>query len=188
MAVRSTELRDGKVPEEERVRIAQQALPRPAAKGRIRWDRLPLVLLGWLILGLWWAAGGKYTIDGLPLLINEAFAFFRVLITLGRINHWGWYVGLCWLPVLISFAEHRYKPWRHLALSFIIVWVLIVWLIVSGIDAGSTYLAVTNPLPDAYTISKQVAAIKPLAAIWSILTTFGPEAGMAALWKWLRSG
>lgn len=179
MSVTSQELRDGR---------SVRSLPASRQGRRIRWDRLPLVVLGWFLLGLWWAAGGKYTIDGLPLLINEVFSFFHVAVRLGRITHWGWYVGLCWLPVLISLAEHRYKPWRYLALSFIIVWVLIVWLFVSGIDAGATYLAMTNPLPDAYTISKQVAVIKPLAAAWSILTTFGPEAGMAALWKWLRSG
>lgn len=150
------------------------------------WDRLPMVLLGWTVLALWWAAGAKYTIDGLPLLINESAAFFRVPLTLGQVTDWRWYVLMAWLPVMISVAERRYAPWRRLTLSSIMIWVIGVWLIVSAVDAGSTWLAVTHPPADSYTITKQIAAIRPLAATWSIVTTFAPEIGMGALLWWLR--
>lgn len=154
----------------------------------IHWDRVPLVLLGWLLFVLWWAAGGKYTIDGLPLLSNEIFAFFRAPFKLALIADWHWYLWLCWLPVVISLAERRYAPWRRLAWSFIMVWIVFVWAVVSGVDATSTYLAVTNPAPDAYLLSRQLAAIKPLAGLWSVATTFLPETGIAILWWWLRKG
>lgn len=164
------------------------ALPIPKQAKRIHWDRLPLVILGWCLFGLWWAAGGKYTIDGLPLLANEIFGFFRAPFELSPISDWRWYVWLCWLPVVISLAERRYAPWRRLAWSLIMVWVIFVWVVVSGIDTASTYLAVTNPPEDAYLLSRQVANVKVLAGVWSVATTFAPETGIAALWWWLRKG
>lgn len=161
------------------------AAPRPPL---VNWERVPIVLLGTLILGLWWLAGGKYTIDGLPLLGNEILAFLRAPRLFQPVTNWRVYVALCWLPLVISLAERRYAPWRRLTFSTIMLWVLLVWLIVSGIDAGSTYLAVTNPPRDAYLFSRQLAAIKPLAVAWSLMTTFLPEAGIGALWWWLRRG
>lgn len=152
----------------------------------VHWDRLPIVLLGWLLLGLWWAAGARWTIDGLPLLINEVFRFFHVSARLGAVADWRWYLWLIWLPPLISFAEHRYAPWKRLAWSVIMIWVIGVWLIVSGLDFGSTFLAVTHPSLEDWLIAQQLAAFKPLAAVWATLTTFAPELGMAALWWWLR--
>ena len=160
----------------------------PVARRTFNWDRFPVVLLGWFFLGLWWAAGGKYTIDGLPLLINEISAFFRAPLRLEPIADWHWYLRLAWLPVVISLAERRYAPWRRLTLSSIMIWVLAVWIIVSAVDAGSTYLAVTHPPDDAYSVTKSVAAIKPLAAFWSLITTFLPETGMGALLWWVRRG
>jgi hypothetical protein len=162
---------------------------KPMGKPRthlIHWERLPVVLLGCTILALWWATGAKYTIDGLPLLLNEVAAFFRAPVQLGQVTDWRWYILMAWLPITISIAERRYAPWRRLTLSSIMIWVIGVWLIVSGIDAGSTWLAVTHPPDDAYTITKQIAAIKPLAAAWSVATTFAPEIGFGALLWWLR--
>lgn len=155
---------------------------------RVHWERIPVVLLGTFFLGLWWLVGGKYTIDGLPLLLNEIAAFFRVPVRLAPVTDWHWYLRLAWLPVFISVAERRFAPWRRLTFSSIMIWVLLVWLVVSGVDAGSTWLAVTRPPEDAYTVSKQLAAIKVLAALWSVATTFLPEAGIGALWWWLRRG
>lgn len=159
-----------------------------AVVGRVHWDRIPVVFLGTCILGLWWLAGGKYTIDGLPLLVNEIAAFFRIPVRLPPITDWHWYLRLCWLPFFISVLERRYAPWRRLTASGIMIWILLVWLIVSGVDAGSTWLAVTHPPADAYTVSRQLAAIRPLAAAWSVATTFLPEIGIGALWWWLRKG
>lgn len=157
-------------------------LPSPYA----RLDRLPVLMLGMGVFGLWWIVGGKYTIDGLPLLLNELCAFLRAPRLFAPVENWRVYVALAWLPLCISVAERRYAPWRRLALSGTMIWVLSVWLIVSGIDAASTYLAVTNPPRDAYAFSKQLAASRPLAVTWSILTTFLPEAGMSALWRWWK--
>jgi hypothetical protein len=192
--VKSAPLTNGKVAEKK------------TAPGGIVWERVPVVLLGLFILGLWWMAGGKYTIDGMPLLFNEFAAFFRVQLRLAPVTNGVWYAVLCWVPVLISLSERRHSPWfrirRALAkarqghtltvgdILFVVsaalfAWVTLVWVIVSAMDAGSTWLAVTNPPADAYTISKQVAAARPLAGAWTAATTFLPEMGMAALIRWL---
>ena len=179
MTVKSEYLEDGE-------RAARPArTPQPPST---RWDRLPIVLLGTLILGFWWLIGGKYTIDGLPLLLNEILVFFRAPRLFYPVTDWRVYVALCWLPICVSFAERRYAPWRRFALSPIMLWVLMVWLIVASLDAGSTWLAVTNPPRDAYAVSRQLAELRPLALIWTIGTTFLPESAIAALWWWLRKG
>lgn len=180
-------------PEQQRVyRPAHPAVPSAAPRAtraravrRFHWDRLPLVSLGMLLLGVWWAAGGKWTIDGLPLLINVFFAFFHISIRLAPLTNPVWYALLCWLPFGISIAEHKYAPWRSLRWSLIMIYVIGVWLIVCGMDFGSTFLAVTHPTPDAWLLSRQVAALMPLAALWSLLTTFAPEIGMSVLWWWV---
>lgn len=154
---------------------------------RIHWERLPLALFGFFILGLWWAAGGKWTIDGTPMLLNVIFAFFRVRIELPLVSHWAAYALLCWLPILISYAEHNYAPWRGLRRYGILVGIFVIgiWLIVTAADWSSTWLAITHPDTDAWPIAHQLAALPPLAAIWTTLTTFAPEVGFAVLTWWL---
>lgn len=158
---------------------------RPARRA-FAWDRIPLALLGSFFLLLWWAAGGKYTIDGLPLLLNEIAAFFRAPVRLGPIADWRWYVILAWLPVLISIVERRFVPWRRAASGGTMVWMVGVWLAVAGVDALSTWLAITRPSADAYRISRQIAALPEVAVAWALATTFLPEIGMVALWRGLR--
>lgn len=153
---------------------------------RVRWERVPIVLFGWLFLGLWWGAGGRFTIDGLPLFFNTVLGFFRAPEVFRPITDWHWYLYLCWLPILISVIERRNRPRRGLAWSVILVYAIGVWVLVSVIDLGSTWLAVTNPPADAWLLTRQVAAVKPIAGVWTVATTFLPELGMAALWRYVR--
>lgn len=158
-----------------------------ARGGLIVWENFPGWLLGTLILLLWWAMGGKYTIEGLPLVANLIFEWFHVPMRLAPITDGRWYLYLCLLPVLISFVEQRYRPWkRHDILSRKRFWLALLWIAVVAIDAGSTYLAIRSPAPNAWTITKQVAALAPLTVTWALLTTFGPESGLSWLWRWLR--
>lgn len=153
----------------------------------LNWDRVPGWIIGSLLLGLWWAIGGKYTIEGLPLLGNLVFGWFHVPIRVAPITDGMWYLRLFWIPLLISFVERQYRPWRRRdILSRERLWLLLLWLVTIGIDAGSTFLAIRNPAPDAWTLTQQVAAAAPLALLWALLTTFGPESGLSWLWKWLR--
>lgn len=169
--------------------VRSESLPSRATtpRKRFHWERLPLAIFGYLIFGLWGMAGGKWTIDGTPLLINEVFNFFHITTRLAPITWPGWYAWLIWLPLGISFVEHKYSPWRAWGrwgiLSLIVV--IAVWLVVSSVDWGTTWLAITHPADDAWLIAQQVAAIRPVAAIWVTLTTFIPEIGIALLYWWL---
>lgn len=155
--------------------------------GLLPWERVPGWLIGSFLLGLWWAIGGKYTIEGLPLLGNLFFGWFHIPTRFPPITDGVWYLRLVWIPILISFVERQYRPWTHRdILSRERFWLLLLWVVTIAIDAGSTFLAIRNPVPDAWTITKQVAALAPLAIMWALLTTFGPESGLSWLWRWLR--
>lgn len=154
---------------------------------RARLDRVPVVVVGWGVLAIWWAAGGRYTIDGAPLLINEILHFFRISARLGTITDPIWYAYLCWLPIAFSIIERRNRPRWGLAWNVSTVYTVLIWAIVAGADFGSTWLAITHPDPDAWPLAVQVAGIVPLALLWTAATTFAPEIGFAALWKYLRS-
>lgn len=162
-------------------------LPPMKAARRFHWDRAPLAAFGYFILLLWWIAGGKWTIDGSPLLINAVFDFLHIPAVLPPVRHYAVYAFLCWLPIGISVVEHRYAPWRGLREWSILalVYVMLVWFVVTGVDWSSTFLALTNPEPGAWRIAHEVAARPILAALWTTLTTFAPEIGFAVLTWWL---
>ena len=152
------------------------------------WDRVPAFLLGVFLLLIWWAFGAKYTIDGLPLLVNLFAGWFHLPVQLAPISDGTWYLRLAWLPILISFVERQYQPWRRRdILSRKAYWLLLTWLAVIAIDFGSTYLAIRSPAGDAWPLTITIATVAPLAIGWSLLTTFGPESGLSWLWRWLRS-
>lgn len=158
----------------------------PARRRGATLDRVPVVVVGWAILAVWWAVGGRYTIDGTPLLINEVLNFFHMKARLGVIVDPLWYLKLCWVPILISWIERRNRPRLRMDWSVTIVYAVGIWLIVSGADLGSTWLAVTHPDPNAWPLARQIAQIPLLAALWTVATTFAPEIGFAALWKYMR--
>lgn len=165
----------------------QEAAERPTRRaGLLRYDRVPLALVGFLVLALWWAVGGRYTIDGGPLLLNTILAFFRSSARVGLIADPVWYLRLCWVPVVISIIERKNRPRRGMAWNVAMVYAVLIWFLVSAADFSSTYLAVTNPELNAWPIAMQIAQSRPLATLWSVATTFAPEIGFAALWRFMR--
>lgn len=152
---------------------------------------IPVVLFGVFIFGLWWAIGAKYTVDGLPLLINTIASWFHIAARLLPVTDWHTYLYLCWIPIFMSLVERTSRPdkaiRKPLAWYGILV-LIVVWLVVSALDFGSTYMAVTTPAPDSWYIARQVATIKPIAVFWSGITTFLPEAALVAVVKLLFKG
>lgn len=183
MTIESKPLKDGQPLTAREQRNGHE--PPPPRRSAF-WDRIPVVVIGWALLAVWWAAGAKYTIDGLPLVVNVIADFFHIPLSLARIADWHWYAVLCWLPVAISFVERRNRPRRRLLGSGTMVAVVVIWCLVCGLDLGSTWLAVTTPEPTAWTLARQLATIPPLAGVWTALTTFAPEWAMAQLWRYLR--
>lgn len=170
---------------------AAKPAQKQATAGRrplLPWDRIPAFLLGASLVAIWWAFGAKYTIDGLPLLVNLLAGWFHLTFRLAPVGDGIWYLRLCWLPILVSLVERQYQPWRRRGiLSRKAYWLPVIWLIVVGVDFGSTYLAVTAPATDAWPLTVTIATTVPLAIGWSLLTTFGPESGLTWFWQWLRS-
>lgn len=168
---------------------AAEAHPRSAAPirpGLLRYDRVPVCAVGFVVLALWWAVGGRYTIDGAPLLVNVIFRFFRITARLGGITDPIWYLRLCWVPLLISIIERKNRPRKGMAWNVALVYAVVIWFLVAGVDFLSTYLAITTPDPASWPIAQQVARIPALATLWSVATTFAPEIGFAALWRYMR--
>ena len=158
-----------------------------ARRSLLAWDRVPAFLLGMSLLLIWWSFGAKYTIDGLPLLVNLFAGWFHIPAHLAPVTDGIWYLRLAWLPILISFVERQYQPWRRRdILSRKAYWLPLIWLAVIGVDFGSTYLAILSPAADAWPLTITIATVVPLAVGWSLLTTFGPESGLSWLWNWLR--
>ncbi len=181
--VRSESLINGKP-------TSEQARQRTHTAARVA-SNIPVTLFGVLIFGLWWAVGGKYTIDGLPLLINWAGDLFHFRAGLSAITDWHAYLYLSWIPICMSFVERTSRPDKAIRRSLAWYGILIliaVWLVVSALDFGSTYMAVTTPAPGAWAITKQVATITPLAVAWSSVTTFLPEAALVWVVKLLFKG
>lgn len=154
--------------------------PEPHGRQRVfRWQNIPMVILGFGLLVLpSWVYAGKTTIDGTPLFFNMVTDWLHIPLNVPRVTSWEWYVALCWLPMLYSWVERRNVPVRRIegALMWASFGVMVTWLAVSGTDVASTYLAVTNPELNAWQISKDVSTVPLLAAIWSGILTFGPEA------------
>lgn len=174
----------------EAVEAPQEAKVQPkrttTARRPSRLDRVPACLLGSAIFGWWWLTGARYTIDGIPLLLNQLAAFLYVHLGLPPVTNPLWYLLLAWLPFAISFVERRYAPWRQSMIDGTMIVIVVVWLIVSAFDGFSTYLAITNPPDNALTISHQIARSTIASAIWSIATTFLPEVALGLLWRWQR--
>ena len=153
------------------------------------WDRTVPVAFGLALLGLWWLAGARWTIDGSPLLLNVVLDFLRFPANwrVGMVTTFAPYFWLFWLPIGISAIEHRNAPWRLERKSgiLVVIFLSLIWFVVTGADWSSTYLALTNPPVDAWLITKQIAALPILAAALTTLTTFAPEVGIAVLLWWL---
>lgn len=173
-AVRSVPLDNG---------IARQRQRPPR---RFRWDNLPLFIIGALLVGVLWLYAGKTTIDGAPFVLNLVLGWLHLPYRFGRVESVIWYAALCWLPICYSYIERRYMPFGR-SLRRLTLGAAVVWLAVSVTDVASTYQAIVNPVADAWYITRQVAALPPLAGLWSAVLTFGPEFLLGGLWSMLWS-
>jgi hypothetical protein len=183
--------------EDKRERVAddtkdaeRKAPPARKARPRFHWDRFVPASFGLLILGLWWLAGARWTIDGAPLLLNVFLDFLRFPADwrFAPVTTFAPYLWFCWLPIGISIVEHVYAPWRNSRRSGILVllFLVLIWFIVTSGDWSSTYLALKHPQPGAWPLTLQIASSPLLAGVLTTLTTFVPEIGISVLLWWLR--
>lgn len=134
-----------------------------------------------------WLAGGKYTVEGWIVWLNWFLVWVGFPFRVPPVAGWGL---LIILPVALVYSrvEVAHRPvWRsggqwHFAEP--IFW--IAWLLIVGTDVGSTYAGVRSPSPDAFLVTRQVAAVPWLSVVWAVLLTFSPEWLIIAGLKLLR--
>jgi hypothetical protein len=123
---------------------------------------------------LLWLAGAKYTLVGWVYGLNWFLLWMGLPALIPAIVGW-WMLLAIPMGLVYSFVELR-RPWNYTNNDWakvVLVW--LIWLIIVGTDAGSTYLGVRQPPPDAWLVTRQVAASTYLSGGWSTLLTFVPE-------------
>jgi len=89
-------------------------------------------------------------------------------------------------------------PWRAVGLvaltTGLIFWLiggmvlLAIWLLANGLDLTSTYVGVTNPLPDAGTAGRWTARTSWAAGLWTVYLSYCPELFILGGLRWLIVG
>ena len=165
MAVTSKNLdANGRVIEEE-----DDEPPRP--RGSLA-AALALFMFG----ALGWAAGGKYTTEGWIIWLNLFLGWLGIPARVPTLQGAGFILAAL-LAYVYSEVEVRHRPVRRVGKSRQVspLPIIVLWLLIVGTDAGSTFQGVSSPARDAWTLTKEVAGQPLLAGTWSLILTFGPE-------------
>jgi hypothetical protein len=132
-------------------------------------------------LGLW-IVGARYTVDGVLVIINRLLTFLTIPVQIPIPPGWLLYVLLVPIPLMFSLIEWRKVPleltdegWRFAAGG---QWV--VWLLVYGMDAVTTWNGLGVIDPNSPVIIQQIATTPWAQSIVTAVLTIGPE---ALLWS-----
>jgi len=141
---------------------------------------IALIVFGALL----WLAGARYTLTGWVYGLNWFAAWLGLPAQIPPP------VGMAVLfavPIgLVYSLVELYRPWKARGdwTAAALIWV--IWVIIVFTDGGSTFLGVKQVAPDAWLITRQVAASDYLAGGWSLVLTFIPEWLMIGGIKLLR--
>lgn len=141
---------------------------------------LAIVLLVFGALG--WMAGGKYTVEGWVVALNMFARWLGMTEQIAVPRGW-WLVGAVLISGLV-YSRVELLAWRKNAQRMPQFW--IGWVLIVLTDLGSTLLGVLNPAPDAPPVFLQLAAMLPLAILWSVILTAVPEYLILGGYKLLR--
>ncbi len=181
MAVQSREIEGGR---------AERAGRAP----RIEWMPPP----GWappelgialLVFGVpMWLAGARYTVDGTRIAVNLLLAWLGVPYALPTPAWYGMLLLIAVVGWVCSRVEVHSFPIRRIGgtLRFIGIAGFIGWALVGAADLGTTVLGVITPAPDAWPITRWIAATPAATAVVSAVLTFLPEWLILAGWWMLR--
>ncbi len=179
MSVRTEELKDSAPASQTASRPTEK--PQEQASPRSWPAAIALAIVG----GLLWLAGAKYTLLGWVTGLNW---FLGWLGLPARVPAPAGYYMLIMIPagLLYSLVEVK-RPWKQRNKSgerAALYWA--IWMLLVASDIGTTFAGVTTPEPNAWAISRQLAAIWPLAGAWAAVLTFVPEWLIAGAHKLLR--
>jgi hypothetical protein len=169
-------------------RPVAQPIPRRAKPGANAAARRIFGLTA-LVFGLpLWAVGAHYTLDGWTFILNTVLDLLRTGVVLPLASGMG---ALLLVPIgiMYSIGERRYIPFGKADKRWVFLgWgVLLVWGIVNGTDLASTYLGIASPLPDAWPLTKWMAATLWAKIAWIVVVTYLPEVLVVFGWRWLAS-
>lgn len=132
---------------------------------------LPLGIVLFVFGALGWIAGGKYTVEGWVVALNMFGRWVGVTQQLTTPRGW-WLVGAIVASGLV-YSKVELMVWKRAVYRSVAFW--IGWGLIFLSDLGSTVIGVVNPAPDAALVFHQLAALAPLAIIWSVVLTVAPE-------------
>jgi hypothetical protein len=192
MTVRSQELVDGQIAKGK----AQQHREEPPPPERVQTISSPRIAAGLMLItfGLpLWLGGAQYTFDGWPIGLNCVLAWLHlpgsIRIPILPLSDRLWYVrliGMIVLGLIYSRIETR-RPVERLrrkrVATFLLLWFIFGVAIFT--DAGSTFVGVRSPAPDAWDITKWIAREIYAAAAWAIFLTFVPDWMLIVGWRLL---
>ena len=170
--------------------LAAPPHPQPARALPRRTGRISLSMAcgGLIIGGLLWLIGARYTIDGVPVLLNSFLAFFRIPMQFATPVVWPVYLAMAWLPVLISRIEWAEFPVRRVGTRWVFARseVATIWLVTAGADMFTTLQGVSVDVSSPVAVLRFIAANIVVALAWSGFLTFVPEWLMRLCWPTVR--
>lgn len=133
---------------------------------------------------IFWAVGGKYTLEGWVIGLNLLLGFLDVPVRIARPDGW-WVLLFVPLAAAYSWVEVRARPPRLKRLKQLRRWLApaLLWAIVIGTDVGSTFAGVQNPGPRPWPISVWLAATDVAGGVWAVALTFFPESLILYGWR-----
>jgi hypothetical protein len=152
--------------------------PLPRERRHLDPANVALGILGIAFGAPLWLAGARYTLHGWLAALNWFLQWLGVPVVLS-VSSWVLILLLmALLGVLYSLVEVAARPRRS---AHAVIW--LVWSLAIVTDAGSTFLGVAFPGPDAWPIAQFAATYLPVAAAWSLILTFLPEWLLLGSWR-----
>lgn len=146
-----------------------------------------LAFLGGMTL---WLVGARFTVLGVPFVLEALFDLFGLAIRVVLPSGWpllGLTIGL---GLVMSLVEFGCRPRRTFFAAglFAAVLLLMLWLAVNAADLTSTYFGVRNPVADAWSLTRQVADSTRLSVAWTVVLTYCPELLILVGLRWVWRG
>jgi hypothetical protein len=147
-----------------------------------------LGLVGCAIAAMLWLVDARYTIDGALVLLNGLLGFLRIPVRFNLPPIWALYCALALIPAACSLIEWHKVPicftqtsWRLATLGE-----ALVWLLVFGFDALTTWMGLGVIDPESPRIVQEVAVTAWVKALLTAILAIGPEALLRSMVAVLR--
>lgn len=174
--VKSEELKDGK------------PLPAHPFLTTLHWRGVGIFSI--VVGGVLWLIGARYTVMGLPTVIEALFGRFNIALRPELPTGWPLLYLTIAIGAIISAAEFGCYPRRRFFDHAIGAGValFLIWLTANAADLSSTYTGVTEITPAMNANDTWVATHQWAAAIWTLFLTYVPELVIIGGVRWLFKG